>query len=370
MKRFPKTAALACAALLTTSCTGRYTVRSGYYSPSPRPAPASPPRIALLAPLDYPEVLSWGLVVCNSKLTAGRAYLDAVEAALNSVYGKVSRAGSLAGAKGADYAVEVGPLPHPYQLRFLDPDSGRLVAEFSSPGDERLAQVVSRAKSNGFGNAVTILLFPLALPMCAAIMGSEMQGAGRSFEKGSSDALESLMRSIASDGRVMLSPKAKLRLDELEARGDEFLKTGDAAAALGAFADAAALARGLGTRERTLAVKAARAAGKGGAPAVPEEARRLLARGQAYFKQAASPADYAAAIAEIERALGLAPWWASAHFNAGLAHEGAGNWREAAGHFEAYLAASPGAADAAEVRGKLAELEVRAERGEKAAGSR
>lgn len=361
--------ALCCAALLTTSCTGRYTVRSGYYSPSPRETPAAAPKVALVGALDYPDVLSFGLIVCNQKLTAGRSYLSAVETGLRSIYGGVSRVGSLAEAKGADYAVDVGRLPDDYALRFLEPATGRTVAEFSRPGDDRL-RAVMRKRSQGFANATLLLLLPLSLPMCAAIMPSSIKMAGEGFEAHSSAALDELLRSIASDGRVMLSPKDKLRLEELEERGDKALRAGEAREALRLYAQAAALAQGLGSRTRALTIKAARAAGQGEAPPIAEEARRLMARGQAYFKQASSPADYRKAISEMESALALAPWWGAGHFNAGLAHEGAGNWAEAADHLKAYLAASPQAPDSAEIRGKLAELEIHAERGDKAAGAK
>lgn len=364
-----RAAALACAVLATAACTGKYTLRNGYHAPPSRPASASVPRVSLVAPPDYPDSLSWGLVVCNSKLTVGRAYLEAVEATLNSIYGTVSRVGSLAEAKDADYAVEVAALPREYSLRFVDPATGRVVAHFARPGEKRLNYVTSRG-SNGFGNAVTLLLFPLSLPMCAPIIGAATVQAGQTLESHSATALEGLARDIASDPRVMLAPKDRLRLEELEERGDRALRAGEAREALPLFVEAAALAKGLGARARGLATKAARAAGDGGAPPVPEEAKRLMARGQAYFKQAASVADYRHAIVEMERALALAPWWGLGHFNAGLAHEGAGNWSEAADHFTAYLAASPGARDSAEVRGKLAELEIHAERGDKPAGAR
>lgn len=341
----------------------------GYYAPPARPAPASPPRVALVAPPDYPDVLKGGLIVCGHRFNVGRAYLDAVEAALRSVYGEVSRTGSLAEAQGADYAVEVGRLPDAYSLRFLEPASGRTVAEFSRPGYAPLRAMTAK-RSKGAANAVLLALLPLSLPMCAAILPSSMAGAGHGFEAHSSAMLDELTRAIAADGRVMLAAKDKLRLAELEERGDKALLEGESREALLLFAEAAALAKGLGSRVRGLAMKAAQAAGKGGAPPVPEEAKRLMARGQAYFKQAASVSDYRPAIVEMERALALAPWWGAGHFNAGLAHEGAGNWLEAADHLKAYLEASPEARDSAEIRGKLAELEIHAERGDKPAGAR
>ncbi len=48
------------------------------------------------------------------------------------------------------------------------------------------------------------------------------------------------------------------------------------------------------------------------APAVPEEAKRFVVRGETIFKEAQSDSDYAEAAAEFEKALRLAPWWPAA----------------------------------------------------------
>lgn len=99
-----------------------------------------------------------------------------------------------------------------------------------------------------------------------------------------------------------------------------------------------------------------------GRPApVPEEARRRMKRGEILFHDAGRD-GYGPIIAEMRQAVKLAPAWPRAHFNLALALEGAGRHAEAKRHLELYLRAEPAAEDAAEVRDKIIELELRAER--------
>lgn len=95
---------------------------------------------------------------------------------------------------------------------------------------------------------------------------------------------------------------------------------------------------------------------------MPEEAKRHAARGEILFAEAKKPQDYLAAVAEMNRATWLASWWPRLFFNAGLAYEGANSWTEAANSYRAYLRLHPGAEDAEDVKRKLYEMELRAER--------
>lgn len=97
-------------------------------------------------------------------------------------------------------------------------------------------------------------------------------------------------------------------------------------------------------------------------PAVPEEARRFLARGIAAFKLAKSPQDFAPAVAEFQKASDAAPWWGDPYFNMGQALEQAGDPAAAIRAYRFYLAAAPGAADAGKVQSKIYELEYVAEK--------
>jgi hypothetical protein len=98
---------------------------------------------------------------------------------------------------------------------------------------------------------------------------------------------------------------------------------------------------------------------------IPESAKDLMARGKALVSLAKSHVDFANAAKSMEEAVGLAPEWAQGHFNTALAKEAAGQWGGSAWHLKIYLALSPEAKDREKVRMKLAELQLREERGDK-----
>jgi len=97
------------------------------------------------------------------------------------------------------------------------------------------------------------------------------------------------------------------------------------------------------------------------APAIPEEAQRRMARGQAAFELAKGPADYANSIREFQTALAAAPWFAAPYFNLGVAEEKSGHPKVAMDNFHYYLLAEPGAKDATEVKSRIYKLEYAAE---------
>lgn len=92
-------------------------------------------------------------------------------------------------------------------------------------------------------------------------------------------------------------------------------------------------------------------------PAVPDEARRSMAQGQAAVQFAKTPADFAEAEKMFEKATTLAPWWPDAYFNLAVVREKAGKAEEAINCLNLYLAASPNAQDADTVKTKIYELE-------------
>src|ERR1022692_4292727 len=53
-------------------------------------------------------------------------------------------------------------------------------------------------------------------------------------------------------------------------------------------------------------------------PAVPEDARRYLARDIAAVQSAKNPADFKLALPEFRNATNVAPWWPVAYFNLAL----------------------------------------------------
>ena len=102
-------------------------------------------------------------------------------------------------------------------------------------------------------------------------------------------------------------------------------------------------------------------AGIASAQAIPEAARRHLARGEAAMETAKSPEDYIPAGEEFQNAVRLAPNWPAAHYSLGLVYEKTGRLAEAIACFKEYLRLSPNAADAAQIRDRIYKLEYRAE---------
>jgi len=100
-------------------------------------------------------------------------------------------------------------------------------------------------------------------------------------------------------------------------------------------------------------------------PAIPEAAEKYADRAEYAFKEAKSPAEYADAAKEYEKALLLAPWEGTNYYNLGVAHEKAGQPQLAIRSFTFYLLATPEAGDAREVRKHIAALEYAGEKATK-----
>lgn len=102
-------------------------------------------------------------------------------------------------------------------------------------------------------------------------------------------------------------------------------------------------------------------------PAVPEEAKRHMSRGQAAIRAANLPEDWADAVMEYEKAVYLAPWYADAYYNLGIARDKAGQFDGASWALNLYLMAKPDARDAEQVRSLIYEIEYRQEKAAKEA---
>lgn len=104
-------------------------------------------------------------------------------------------------------------------------------------------------------------------------------------------------------------------------------------------------------------------------PAIPEDARRFLARGAAAFETAKAPADFDLAVDEFNKASNSAPWWGDPYFNLGKSYEGAGKQQQALASYKLYLLAAPQATDLAAVQTQIYKLEFLAEQQAKAAAA-
>jgi tetratricopeptide (TPR) repeat protein len=78
------------------------------------------------------------------------------------------------------------------------------------------------------------------------------------------------------------------------------------------------------------------------APVIPEEARRHYVMALTLFKGAKKIEDYRESIEEFKSALLVAPWWAEANRDLGLALEAAQRYDEAISALKLYIATSPG----------------------------
>jgi len=96
--------------------------------------------------------------------------------------------------------------------------------------------------------------------------------------------------------------------------------------------------RDIALRERIITI----ARGMKMAPSIPEEARRHYVMAKTLFEGAAKPEDLDDSIEEFEGALLIAPWWAEANRDLGLALENAGRFDEAIDFIRLYIATGPG----------------------------
>lgn len=102
-------------------------------------------------------------------------------------------------------------------------------------------------------------------------------------------------------------------------------------------------------------------------PAIPEEARRHFARGEAALELAQSPSDFQDAATEFEAALRQAPWWAEAHCDLGQVFEKAAKYQYAMLAYQGCLSASPNAPNAQDTQKKIYKMEFAADREQKQA---
>ncbi len=93
-------------------------------------------------------------------------------------------------------------------------------------------------------------------------------------------------------------------------------------------------------------------------PSIPDKAQEHSDRAQAFMKRAGGVEGYEQAIAELEAALLIAPWWPEAYFNLGLLLEKAGDYEAAIGSLKLYLLSAPDAKDAGAVKKKIIDIEV------------
>lgn len=98
------------------------------------------------------------------------------------------------------------------------------------------------------------------------------------------------------------------------------------------------------------------------APTIPDEARALLEKGIAFEEKARNGADLELAVAEYDKVLRLAPWWADAYYRRALVEGAVGRFGDAARDLEFYLMSNPAPAAADEARARLAQMQAKREK--------
>ena len=98
---------------------------------------------------------------------------------------------------------------------------------------------------------------------------------------------------------------------------------------------------------------------------VSQEAKRHMFRGQAAMEEATDASGYRDAVSEFKQATQLAPNWADAWFNLGIAQEKAEDFGGAMASFKRYLVLAPDAPDTEEVEGLIFKLEYKRDKAQK-----
>jgi protein phosphatase/serine/threonine-protein kinase len=99
-------------------------------------------------------------------------------------------------------------------------------------------------------------------------------------------------------------------------------------------------------------------------PATPDAATMAEGGAEYAFKNAQGNSDFSDAAKQYEKALLLAPWLAGDYFNCGVAHEKAGENKDAIRSFNFYLLAAPNADDAQAVKKRIGGLQYAAQKAE------
>jgi tetratricopeptide (TPR) repeat protein len=97
-------------------------------------------------------------------------------------------------------------------------------------------------------------------------------------------------------------------------------------------------------------------------PATPDAVTMAEGAAEYAFKNAQTNSDFSDAAKQYEKALLLAPWLAADYFNCGVAHEKAGENKEAIRSFKFYLLAAPDADDATAVKKRIGGLQYAEEK--------
>jgi len=101
-------------------------------------------------------------------------------------------------------------------------------------------------------------------------------------------------------------------------------------------------------------------------PRLSEDVKVQMLRGEAAAETAKTPREMQDAIAEYQKALGMAPWSAMLYYNLGTLEELNENYKSATEDFKLYQEAAPNATDKEEITKKIIKLDYLSEKAQKA----
>lgn len=359
------------ALLALAGCTVTKPLPPGFYqSAAGAPATRLPVKVAVITQGLPATAFRGDGTSVQGKVTLD-AYPQELAVMLREIYQTVTVAPTAAAAADADMHVYMAiEYPLYVSLFFHDRASGARMAQLyewgvrnANTGKPHMGQAV-------FLNVFMLITAGIGHATEMAMANGYAKRLVTDIQSTSNSALQRLRERIRANDELMLTPADRLALQAIDNEGATALDSGDALGALLGYQQCLEKVLPGGPRALALQARAVHAAlGIAELPPVPEPAQDLMARGKAALALAKSPADYLPASAAMERALALAPWWATGHFNTALTQEGAGLWGSAAQHLKLFLQLDPQAPEREKIRLKIAELELHQERGDKPTGA-
>jgi hypothetical protein len=348
------------AALGLSACTG--TLKPNYYSPT-QTGERLPMRVALLDDAGlHPQPYEWG----SFALKIDPEFSNAVKAELSSLFQEVTLVTDPRQIKEEDLLAKVS-------TSFNSRNATVSLALLMPGAEEELVRSQTSSQIKGGCNSscgaaafltgfTLFILSPITIPI---MIDGQIEPTQTSIEETTRAALIAFGNKVRShQGLVRMVRDSQAGRAALAA-AEQTERSGNKLAALSHYARALILRPGAKAdpeMDRRLLTKIEGLVPAVGAlPAVPEEARRHVARSNAFMKAAASE-GYDKVLAEMDEAMKVAPLWPEAAFNRGLIEETAGQYPQAIRSLSLYLRLAPNAQDAKAVQNKIYELEAMAER--------
>lgn len=353
--------------LATNACSG--TLTPGYFRPTAGPEKL-PLRVVLLddtglhpQPYEYKVPGGFG---GTFTLTLEPEFSNAVTAEVASLFQDVKLAADSKQMDGEDLIAKASSSFHSERatlsLALLLPGSEEELvrSETSNPIE---IQCNSSCGAAAFFTGFSLgLLSPITIPMMSE---GQIEPTRTSIEQTTATMLHAFDKLIRSNkGLVRVVRNTQAARSSLAA-AEQADKASQRLPALSGYARAFVLRpEPTPTPEmdrRLLAKIDALLSTAGSLPPVPEEARRYVARSNAFMKSA-STEGYDQVLTQMDDAVMAAPLWPEATFNRGLIQEAAGQYQQAIRSLSLYLRLAPRAQDAPAVQNKIYELEVMAEK--------